>query len=420
MLPALTIALLAAPPAVWLDSPVPLDRNLETSDLDRIAGALKKAIADNVRGDVVYGRDVILRPPAPGEEGTGLQRARTLLSEGKESYLGFEFAPAAAALAEAAALLTNELAHLTAGDVERLYEARLLEGVAWVEAGQKAAAKAAFRKLITIRPDFEPDPVRVPPNARQVFRKSLGELRVQGLASIQVRSEPSGATVYLDGLKRGITPLTVAGLPAGSHGLRLTLDGYQALTRAITLEPKQEATSDSQLEPSALLAAYERIRAAARAGRSHATVEADLSHLSEEIGCSSIILMGAAQRTTDLVVTFRRWDSAGNHSAVVAIVDHANMQQVVSTVTPMLLRDTWPAVQLPSAPVMFDFSRGLLGIGPDWGGEPAKEDSVLATWWFWTGVAVLVGGAATAGVLLATRDKDPAPPDSVNFTLVFP
>lgn len=44
---------------------------------------------------------------------------------------------------------------------------------------------------------------------------------------ITVRSRPSGANIYLDNAYHGITPLTLVGIPKGSHTLLLKMNGYQ-------------------------------------------------------------------------------------------------------------------------------------------------------------------------------------------------
>ena len=44
---------------------------------------------------------------------------------------------------------------------------------------------------------------------------------------ISVASNPAGATIYLDNAIKGLTPLTVEGVPNGNHVVVLRLDGYQ-------------------------------------------------------------------------------------------------------------------------------------------------------------------------------------------------
>ena len=51
-----------------------------------------------------------------------------------------------------------------------------------------------------------------------------------------IDTQPSGATLTLDGEPRGHTPLTLARLPLGEHTLVAALDGYQPATRAVNIE----------------------------------------------------------------------------------------------------------------------------------------------------------------------------------------
>jgi hypothetical protein len=45
--------------------------------------------------------------------------------------------------------------------------------------------------------------------------------------TVSVSSTPTGARVFLDGVDRGTTPVTITGVPMGLHNLRVTLSGYE-------------------------------------------------------------------------------------------------------------------------------------------------------------------------------------------------
>lgn len=55
------------------------------------------------------------------------------------------------------------------------------------------------------------------------------------MVTIQVLSQPTGALVYIDGKKVGITPYTADSLRAGSHDITLDLYGYQRFSKTFTL-----------------------------------------------------------------------------------------------------------------------------------------------------------------------------------------
>ena len=76
-----------------------------------------------------------------------------------------------------------------------------------------AARKPAEKKPVAAAPIRKPQP---PPATPTAF-----------VGSLSVSSRPTGATVTLDGRVVGVTPLTLAGVAAGSHAVRLELEGYR-------------------------------------------------------------------------------------------------------------------------------------------------------------------------------------------------
>jgi hypothetical protein len=61
------------------------------------------------------------------------------------------------------------------------------------------------------------------------------------LASIEVRSEPAGARVTIDGVDRGRTPLVVSGLAAGRRQVQVS-GPFRPITRQVTLVAGQQAS----------------------------------------------------------------------------------------------------------------------------------------------------------------------------------
>jgi hypothetical protein len=51
-----------------------------------------------------------------------------------------------------------------------------------------------------------------------------------------VRSTPPGAEVFVDGTRRGVTPLAVRDLPLGAHAVRITRSGFTAAEQRVTLD----------------------------------------------------------------------------------------------------------------------------------------------------------------------------------------
>jgi hypothetical protein len=55
--------------------------------------------------------------------------------------------------------------------------------------------------------------------------------------TLSVTSTPAEAIVFLDGVERGITPLTISGVSAGLHQLRVTRQGYEEYSTTVRIWP---------------------------------------------------------------------------------------------------------------------------------------------------------------------------------------
>jgi PEGA domain len=67
--------------------------------------------------------------------------------------------------------------------------------------------------------------------------------------SVNVYSSPAGASILIDGVYCGVTPRTVADVPAGNHILRLTLSGYNDYEGSIYVIAGQTAQGYGTLQP---------------------------------------------------------------------------------------------------------------------------------------------------------------------------
>lgn len=71
-------------------------------------------------------------------------------------------------------------------------------------------------------------------------------------ASLLVRSTPAGATVFVDGERKGVTPLAIRDLPIGTRSVRVQRDGYATEPLQVTLTRDRPSRSvDVRLRPQA-------------------------------------------------------------------------------------------------------------------------------------------------------------------------
>jgi hypothetical protein len=82
-----------------------------------------------------------------------------------------------------------------------------------------------------------------PPESAQVTPRPPGHR-----GTLVVTSQPAGASVFVNNRLAGRTPLVMKALPAGSRAVRLSLDGYAAWSRGVSVVADQSTTITAKLE----------------------------------------------------------------------------------------------------------------------------------------------------------------------------
>lgn len=72
------------------------------------------------------------------------------------------------------------------------------------------------------------------PDANAILEVETRSITVVGPpGTLSISSSPSGASVYLDGTYRGVTPINIPGISAGSHAIKLTKSAYDDYSTAV-------------------------------------------------------------------------------------------------------------------------------------------------------------------------------------------
>lgn len=69
--------------------------------------------------------------------------------------------------------------------------------------------------------------------------------------SFSVTTTPAGATVFVDGVQRGISPAVIPDLAPGAHTLLIRMNGYADLTVPVTITAGQTQTYTATMLPAA-------------------------------------------------------------------------------------------------------------------------------------------------------------------------
>lgn len=247
----LSLGLLAAPaaggaPAVAV-AVVALD-----AQAAQAAGALELAAeAALVRAGrfAVVPAPEAFEPGAAGRRAARLEAGRARARDGRALLDGLDPAGAAAALTEAAAALAE--ADWAQGHAE-LLGALVQRASAHAMGGQLPLARAELEALLAADPRVALPPALFPAELLR-FAEARRRLAAQAEGVLQVRTEPPGARVWVDGVDRGPAPVTVSGLAAGLHRVRAGLGGL-ALAQVelapgealVTLAPGETAAAWTQ------------------------------------------------------------------------------------------------------------------------------------------------------------------------------
>lgn len=154
-----------------------------------------------------------------------LQEARTLAEQAL-------FAQAVDKLLEAEKSLLFYAEHLSSN--QELIEIQVSLAQLYSALGDQANLEARLERLVQLAPDKALDPLRASPTLLETYARIREQVLAQ-VGSLELTSEPPGATVYVDGAPRGSTPLVVEGLPFGPHFVRLEHENGRMLYRELNL-----------------------------------------------------------------------------------------------------------------------------------------------------------------------------------------
>ncbi len=75
-----------------------------------------------------------------------------------------------------------------------------------------------------------------------------GPLRSADTGSLQIASRPTGAQVFVDDVRVGVTPMSLAEVSVGSHRVRIELPGFRRWATAVNVESGARARVGASLE----------------------------------------------------------------------------------------------------------------------------------------------------------------------------
>lgn len=207
-----------------------------------LEGAAEEALERAARFTVVPTRDAFNPNAAKRREGV-LEETREKMKAGKQAIDDLDNVKATEAFGAAVEALqgNSDLSR----DFPALLEAWAMKAAGHATGGENAPAKKDIEAVIGLNARTEFSPTYFPPDLikfAEVQRKQAANAR----GELLVRTEPAGARVWVDGVFRGVSPVTIAGLTNVKHHVTATLGGYALAQTQAT--PGEEVVSLASAE----------------------------------------------------------------------------------------------------------------------------------------------------------------------------
>ncbi len=399
--------------------------DLSPADQDLILANLAVQLRTQFRVKVLSGRAV--GRAVWGTLGSGLEEAgeqfRNMLNRGKRAYKKLQ-------MKKALRMFEGIEKPLSRCGPEikdpKLFENMLLyRGLSLLAVKKKAEAEKQFMQAVSMNTNLKLSSRKYPPDVISAFEAARKKLLSARPSNLNILSKPAGAAVYIDGQRRGVTPLQLP-LYRGYHFIRLEKEGYSPWTLTLPAGVSLQAIRALLVKvwsgdpPEDLLSS-----AISRDDLNEAT-KAKLRLMAGYYETDGIVLVSVAREGSQVhlgmrlfvvnpeIVTRARLFNLGDKSDLFP----KKIKGIVSTLTPLKqARARQRTVRKPQrvavAPVAQPIAAPVNNARPaaivprldqktpvpidEQTGEDIYGTPWYKTWWFWTITGVVVAGAA-AGV----------------------
>lgn len=315
--------------------------------------------------------------------------------------------------------------------------------------GDEGQTEEFFRYSISIDPTQMPDP-ELFPDVLNVYSTVADDIGSRSLVRVNVTTQPAGAEVWIDGLRKGTAP-NRWDVPPGRHVFAARMDGYVSTGKLVDVQPRRRGNVEVELTleevPGGAATALGPAQPAGVADLPAALMEGSgrevalFRGISDQVGArfllvlwimpgdgsSSMISAQVYDRQQDRVVASALSPEVPLDPSQIGNAASPSVRQALDTAAQPLL-----AVGPPPPPpppwndlngdtIPDDLQGGGGGDGGgDGGGGDEDGDSIVSAWWFWTIIgAVVAGGAATGIYFGLTASGGASGPDEPQVILEF-
>ncbi len=321
-----------------------------------------------------------------------------MVADAKKAYFALQLAKAKRLTDEAIenCLQTSQLTR----DYRSLQEAYTVQGIVLLAQHRKRDATESFRKLVRYDPYVELDEKYFAPSVIKRIERAKRELKEQPSGHIEVRSQPSAADVYINGIYKGAAPLKLGNYPVGEHVVTVKAANYTSKSETVSVTAGQTEQVKLKLGWKGKNNRYPKDMVGFHRDQ--------FDDLEELIGTASAAAQSMRVRKL-ILVDLRR--EKGNDIVRAHIIDESlsTFHRPVEATTKRVQRQSAQVSATLATQVLAEMDQTImddpagLAAAPYYGDVVliGKSRSLLKNPWFWVGMGALAGGA-TAGAMVAT------------------
>jgi hypothetical protein len=203
--------------------------NVSRITANRIEEFLRAVLTVNDQVHLLGEEDLIIAAQSTARSqakalNAGITEADALLLQGRELVEQKKFNDAATTLQAAIQKYEEHFADLV--DYDNMVDAHVQIAVAYFELGYDDNGEEALSTVASLRPNITVDKRLHSKKFTETLEKLHATFDSYRSGQLTVTSEPAGASVFVDGVRKGNTPVVISDLRKGSHYLQVRQQGF--------------------------------------------------------------------------------------------------------------------------------------------------------------------------------------------------
>ncbi len=331
--------------------------------------------------------------------------AEKLISEAQTFYDNSDYDGAIKKLKEAEKNLRPILN--VKGASEALIRAMTLRGACQILNMDNEEGAATLAQIFTINaeataPDWFPEIVA------NIFKNVRAKSQSIKSGALSIKTSPDGVRIYIDGVYRGISPLSLDNVAPGDHTVFAEATGFLEAMETVEVKGEEKSSLTLALSPATNYPTFKSAIDSAQSDFSNPNLHTAAKTLARLLDVRSVLFLHVSKTQKDhkLKAMFYDLDENKFKTRSTSLPDGISIPDEIDALFGMLFTKETEWASVKPQPKSKD---GVVAAGKEKGEEldldaepqqDEKDDSgakpFYATWWFWTivggGAALLAGG----------------------------